>query len=941
MARGQLYLSLGLWELAREDYARAAALAPLGLYWGGFSFAFLCLRAGDRDEYARTRDAMLESLQLAEPDRYYSYGVLRTCMLTGDRPDAIRTVLTNLERLPTLRRSMPFHDYFKGIAHYRLGQYDRALDHLQRSLDLSREWEARDLNYPILAMVQFRRGQPDEARKALETARLAAERWDDQIFTASRQFIPLPTTADWPEFLWYYDEACKLINGSAPPESPRRLVAHARALAALGKVDAAAEEFRRIAKVAAKDARIRFACFKFHVEQKHLEEAAKELAAVIAAQPKDEAQTHIWAFQVYADNGEWAEAKAQHQRTIQLAPTDGKIALEHYRYHADRGEWQQADAVYAEQLARLPNDSDLRVECALLHVEARRWEHVYAEYAKILPLRREDIWGVWYPYALVCLKTGRLDDYRKFCAELLERSESIKDQSSVLALCIICKLAPNSLVKPARLAAYARERLSDIGVRGHCLYRNGEYAEAVDLLTKAIEGPQHKSIIWNKYFLAMAYQHLDKYDLADRWLTEANQAVADEKTLAAQFFTWALRLDLEMVHDEAEQLILGKGRHRPVIAELITKGEWQAALDRLDALSKDTGLNSLDWTNRGRCYTGLEQWDKAITAYDKAIALGADDYNVWFLKGQALSRRGDYQKSLAAYERAERVLQRPLLGTESALFHERAGAYNGLRLFDKALAAADRAIELGDNSTWLHYHRAVALAGLRRTDEAIGDLSETLKTVTTNAWCWRMRGACYAEKGQWSRACADFAEAVKLELEHSEFHYELVIAKLAANNLDGYRAECQKMRERFGNTANAEHCSNICYVAVVLPESGIEKNDLVRLARQGVTFFAGNERLLGAALVRAGQYEAAIEQFDKANEKYPRKGWDLFFLALAHHHLGHVAEARECLAKGQKWIEEADKKAIYADTGSTWIAWYERVEVQHLRAEAESLMSVK
>src|SRR5262249_28969849 len=128
---------------------------------------------------------------------------------------------------------------------------------------------------------------------------------------------------------------------------------------------------------------------------------------------------------------------------------------------------------------------------------------------------------------------------------------------------------------------------------------------------------------------------------------------------------------------------------------------------------------------------------------------------------------------------------------------------------------------------------------------------------------------------------------------------------------------------------------------VVLRDSGIEKEDLVRLARQGVALFPGNERLLGAALVRADQYQAAIEQFDKANEKYPRKGWDWFFLALAHHHLGHTAEARECLAKGKKWIEEADKKATYGDTRSTWLAWYERVEVQHLRAEAVSLISVK
>src|SRR5262249_14826606 len=179
-------------------------------------------------------------------------------------------------------------------------------------------------------------------------ARLAEERWDKQVFTANRQFVPLPTVADWLEFLWYYDEAFKLINGAAPPASPRRLVVHARALAAIGKVEAAAEEFRRIAKRAAGDPHIRFASFTFHVEQKHLDEAAAELAAAVAAEPKEDVQTHIRAFRVYADNGAWAEAKAQHRRAIEIAPADRRIALEPYRYHADRGEWPQAEVAYAE-----------------------------------------------------------------------------------------------------------------------------------------------------------------------------------------------------------------------------------------------------------------------------------------------------------------------------------------------------------------------------------------------------------------------------------------------------------------------------------------------------------------------------------------------------------------------------------------------------------------
>jgi serine/threonine protein kinase/Tfp pilus assembly protein PilF len=938
LARGQLYTSLGLWELAREDYARAAALAPLGLSQNGSYYGFLCLRAGDPEEFGRSRDAMLESPDLAEPDAFYSLTALRTCILTADRPDAVRTILANLERLPALERSGPFRDYFLGIGYYRLGQYERALECLQRSLDPSREWEARDLNYPILAMVQFRSGQIDDARRALENAKLAAERWDNQVFTANSQFVPLPTVVDWPEFLWYYDEASKLITGSAPPESPRRLIVHARALAAIGKAESAVKEFRQIAAMAPKDPLIRFACFQFHVEQKRLDEAAAELAAVVAAQPKEDAQTHIRAFHVYADNGAWKEARGQHQRAIRLSPGDRKIALEHFRYHADRGEWPQADAAYAEQLARSPEDVELRRTCAELHVEARRWERVLAEYAKILPLRRDDVWGAWYPYALMCLKTGRLEEYRKTCAELFQRFEKTTDPAVIMPVSIVCKLAPNTLVDPARLVEFSRGRLAVTpGVVGHCLYRNRQYTEAVEVLTKAILDVQGKPSIWDKYFLAMAYQRLGKYEHADRWLMEGNQALANEAELAARVRFWGQRLDLELLRGEAEQLILGNGRLRPVIADLIVKTEWQAALDRLDDLGKEGELNSRDWTNRGRCHTGLMQWDKALTAYDKAIALGANDYTVWFLKGQALSRTSEYQKSLAAFEHAEQASQSPM----SALFHERAVAYNGLRQYDKALAAADRAVELGDQSAWLRYHRGEALFGLNRFDDAISDFDRFRAGEPTGNQVLQLRGECYARKKQWREALADFNEAVRLEPDNPERWYSLVIATLASGNVAEYRSASEKMLEQFRETKSPFAAAELAYAAVVRADAVSDKKELVRLAKLGVKLAPGEQRVYAAALYRAGDYQGALEQFDVAAKNYPPRAWDWLFRAMAHHQLGQAEQARDCIAKAVKWIEEAETNKTHAASKPDWIAWYEGVEVRHLRAEAESLMSAK
>src|SRR5262249_20479998 len=291
-----------------------------------------------------------------------------------------------------------------------------------------------------------------------------------------------------------------------------RLAVHARALLRIRKVDLADQEFRRVADMAPTDPEIRFACFKFQVKLQRLEAAGAELAAVVAAQRQDDAQTRIRAFRVYADNGNWTEARARHQRAIELAPTDRKIALEHYRYHVDRDEWPQADAAYAEQLAHPPDEVELRRECALLHAEARRWEHVYAEYAKILALRRDDVFGAWYPYAVICVKTGRLEEYRKVSAELFERSEKIKEPAAAFPVLMVCNLAPNPRIDSARRVAYVRDRFgANHFAMGHALHRNGQYAEAVDIFTKRLQDTEPGALIWLKYGLAMACQRLGKY----------------------------------------------------------------------------------------------------------------------------------------------------------------------------------------------------------------------------------------------------------------------------------------------------------------------------------------------------------------------------------------------------------------------------------------------
>src|SRR5207244_1027062 len=81
-------------------------------------------------------------------------------------------------------------------------------------------------------------------------------------------------------------------------------------------------------------------------------------------------------------------------------------------------------------------------------------------------------------------------------------------------------------------------------------------------------------------------------------------------------------------------------------------------------------------------------------------------------------------------------------------------------------------------------------------------------------------------------------------------------------------------------------------------------------------------RLLGAALYRAGKYQAAIEPLNKGQSR----AWDHLFLGMAHHHLGHTEEARQYLERAIEQIK------------TDHYPWAETVEAGQLRREAEALI---
>ncbi len=112
------------------------------------------------------------------------------------------------------------------------------------------------------------------------------------------------------------------------------------------------------------------------------------------------------------------------------------------------------------------------------------------------------------------------------------------------------------------------------------------------------------------------------------------------------------------------------------------------------------------------------------------------------------------------------------------------------------------------------------------------------------------------------------------------------------------------------------------------PEQALaEASQAVALEPDHVTYL----NTLGVALYYARQFAEAIPLLERSlrDQGGQADAFDLFFLAMCHHRLGHVAKAKDHLERGKEWLQK--------HKGKLPAAWIE--ELRAFQAEAESVLT--
>jgi tetratricopeptide (TPR) repeat protein len=298
--------------------------------------------------------------------------------------------------------------------------------------------------------------------------------------------------------------------------------------------------------------------------------------------------------------------------------------------------------------------------------------------------------------------------------------------------------------------------------------------------------------------------------------------------------------------------------------------------------------------HRGWLFLLDKKCPEAIADLERRLRLPPDDADVGFLLAEAYHAVGNVAGALAAINR---LLER---APEDRDARFRRGLL-ALAVARPDLAVDDftRILAAEPDLDCARHHRARALIRLRRNREALADLDRLL-----------------------SKGPNDDA-LVQYQLR-STVHEAL-----------GHREPARADREKAG--ARQPDDALLCVRAWILATGPIEQRDpesAVMLARRSVESAPGRQHtlnILGVALYRAGKYAEAVSFLDRslAVGKGERDAFDLFFLAMAHHRLGHLNPAHECFDRAVRWWGGRN------DLPAQYVA-----ELTGFRAEAEAVLGL-
>ncbi|HKB38294.1 MAG TPA: tetratricopeptide repeat protein, partial [Gemmataceae bacterium] len=749
MDRGMERADLGLWKESATAFSRWQARNPpdeqRDAFW--YSEALVRVLAGDVERYRRH----CEYGRL----RYGDKGDLRPYLLVPEGAPDTAWLVQAAKKIQEAAPKEHWHLVTLGIAHYRAGQYEAALRHIERAREIA-DWI---VSWPALAMTYHRLGQTDKAREWLQKIDQHYQRELEGALT--RTPFRLSSQTYWEDgafFEIFRREAKQLIEGRPPDDAAMLAPVRARAWAELGEHAKAQAELDQAIKLKPDDVRLRIARGRFHAERGDHKKADTDFAKAATLTPQE--------LNKFLEAGWWVvgpypgDPKTSHPLEKNPDPSKPAAALASPAgiWSGTRA-WQFAPTVapygrvnlgatfgnsanvsaYALTYITSPDERS-----AMLLVGGGDAVRLWLNGRLVHEMPQAHGWWVGLDRVPVTLRAGR--------NTLLAKVSNVSGRQNLLFLDV---------------------RLGDSPLdRGLALAEMGLWQEAAPHFIKGFE----KQVDSEPHFSApvvLLSGRVEAYRRLCAGLLTRFGDTADPD--GALHVAMACGLAPQGAKDTAHLLKLAKKAQRPEVpAERwrlffvglahYRSGQFEQAIrffeENTDTPSSVPSMAVLAMAHHrlGHAEEARKWFKRAEESYNSATeeALAAAGFkmphSMWW----------EWAWTEVFYREARAVLEggAPKEGAKQAALAAR--ARQELKRRDKATAAYDHALMLYPDLPRLWLARGRRHAELKRWKEADADLDQAAKLKPDDPQVWAERGRVYAEHGQPDKAAAAFAKVFEL-----------------------------------------------------------------------------------------------------------------------------------------------------------------------------------
>ena len=438
----------------------------------------------------------------------------------------------------------------------------------------------------------------------------------------------------------------------------------------------------------------------------------------ISENPKDAAaQMNLGA--IYQEKGFLDKAMSQYKLAQSLDPKNQMVKLNMATLYEKQGNYSEAIKIYDGFLALYPNDTLINTYKAGALYKTKNYVGAIAIYKKLL------------------LQNPNNNELKN---SLITSIKELPEESAKVYIQELVSLYPNDENMLYEIAYYYHSK--------------NKFQEALSFYNKVLALNNTKTDAYLN--IAAIYKSQNNYQKALNVLNSSKEYIKNNNQINVMIKDLEAELSFNIIQKATN---------------LYDEKKYNEAINVYNSIqspSEDVFLGL------GACYQALEDYDKAISYYNKALQLDATNPNTYYFLGLAYYYKKDFKNAEIYLKKAMNL---------DNLNPEIKEAFDTLK-YAQSEDEMNKAVELFDKN---QYNEALIL------------LNSSLNHYNKNGYAYYYRGMTYDVLNKYNNAISDYKNAIKYEPDLLTAYYSMAMCYENLNNMQEAKNMYKKFVEIYKN----------------------------------------------------------------------------------------------------------------------------------------------